>query len=546
MSVYITHIKEDEKDQACFTHPLTQQQYYRGQLNVRVNRDELLGQLAEEVVNKQKTHITPTTHPDFPAILDPTHIAIGPFISGVGENLFFDAVLGVGTHAIFGYNHPHIFQKVQRLAQIIPGFMGAGTDFYFHSRYGGPTAQDLAAVLNELAREAYGVQFITNFSNSGTEANENALKIAMFNKFRQVRQRLGERLYAEMCAQLSIVPLRPEVDELWSNYPFFVISFHGAFHGRTGSSNTLSMSKLAQKEGYQAIPYVLHLPYDATVDFQRHIEFTPLETLIAERQLRRVVEERKIPIDLLSAVIMEPIQGEGGYVIPEDGFLQKLSDFLGAYRNRGICFISDEVQAGLFRTGEFTGMQNWYQRYPNLRPDILTLAKPLHVGAAVAEKRWLEDWPTGKFSGTWSEGNLLGIAIAYYSLEELKQRHPITQQPYPDHAKSSGAYLRQRLADMADRLAHQYRDAHLVSHIRGVGQMNAFDVPTKELQSEIVHQAFLHGLHLLGTGERSIRIFGTVDQRQREADMLVHILEDAIQAAMEQSPSVTAQRRCHV
>ncbi|RMG49495.1 MAG: aminotransferase class III-fold pyridoxal phosphate-dependent enzyme, partial [Acidobacteria bacterium] len=205
MSVYTTHIKEDEKDQACFTHPLTQQQYYRGRLNVRVNRDELLGRLAQEVVTKHKARVTPTTHPDFPAILDPTHIAIGPFISGVGENLFFDAVLGVGTHAVFGYNHPRIFQKVQRLAQIIPGFMGAGTDFYFHCRYGGPTAQDLAAVLNELARQAYGVAFITNFSNSGTEANENALKIAMFNKFRQVRQRLGERLYAEMCAQLGIV-----------------------------------------------------------------------------------------------------------------------------------------------------------------------------------------------------------------------------------------------------------------------------------------------------------------------------------------------------
>jgi 4-aminobutyrate aminotransferase len=501
-------------------------------LNVRVDREEMLGDRAYDVVKKQTDHIPQTTHPNHPAILDPTNVALGPFITGLGDNLFFDAVLNVGTHGVFGYNHPAIFAKMQRWGQIIPGFIGAGTDFYFFTQYDLPVVQDLAELVNEYARESYGTRFMTNFGNSGTEANENACKIAMFNKFRQIKQRLGDQIYTRMCEQLGFVRLRPEVDDLWSNYPFFVLSFHGAFHGRTGTANTMSMSKLAQKEGYQAMSYALHLPFDATVDFEAHIDLTPLEALIESNQLKRVIDARKIPIDLLSVVIMEPVQGEGGYLMPEDGFLQKLSDFLGRYKPRGICFISDEVQAGLFRTGEFSGMQHWYKKYPNLKPDILTFAKPLHVGAAVAQTTWLEDWPRGKFSGTWSEGNLLAIALAYHTLQELRQIDPALGCPYPENAQKSGTYLRHRLAELAEDLAEEYPGLDVVTNIRGLGQMNAFDLPSAELREAVEYQAFLHGLHVIGTGQRSIRLFGTVDQRQREADMLVQILSDAIRAVL--------------
>lgn len=534
MNIYATTIHENEADTAAFVNPFTQQRYQRGRLNVRVDRDELLGPTASAIMRQHQSEVIATTHPDFPAILDPTHIAIGPFISGLGDNLFFDTALNVGTHAIFGYNHPAIFPKLQRLGQALAGFIGAGTDFFFVSRHGAPAAQDVAALLNQYARDAYGVEFMTNFSNAGTEANENAAKIAMFNKFRQVHSQLGERLYARMCEQLGIVKVRPDVDDLWSNYPFYVIAFHGAFHGRTGSTHTMSMSKRVQKEGYQAIPYVIHLPYDATADFSRHIETTPLEQLITTGQLRRVVDQRKIPIDLLSFVIMEPIQGEGGYVIPDDGLLRALNEFLGCYRPKGVCLISDEVQAGLYRTGEFSAMSHWYRRYPHLKPDIMTFAKPLHVGATVAQRRLLEDWPGGKFSGTWPEGNLLSLAMAAYTLQELKQIDPVLGRPYADNAKQAGEYLRHGLASMAEQLEARYPGHALVTNVRGIGQMNAFDVPSKEFQEAVIYQAFLHGLHLLGTGERSIRLFGTVDQRQREADLLVHILHDVMDAVMSQ------------
>jgi 4-aminobutyrate aminotransferase len=532
MKLYTTNVPDNERDHACFTNPLTQQTYYRGKLNIRVDRAEILGDQAYDVVKKQKDNIPETTHPGHPAILDPTHVALGPFMSGLGDNLFFDAVLNVGTHAVFGYNHPAIYRQMQRWGQVIPGFIGAGTDFYFHTTYEMPTAPDLAELINEYAREGYGGRFMTNFSNSGTEANENACKIAMFNKFRQLKQRLGDQTFTRMCEQLGFVRLRSDGDGLWSNYPFFVLSFEGAFHGRTGTTNSMSLSKTTQKEGYQAMSYALHLPYDASVDFEAQIDPTPLEQLIEANRLKAVIDARKVPVDLLSLIILEPVQGEGGYVIPEDGFLHKLNEFLSKYKSRGICLISDEVQAGLFRTGEFSAMKHWCAKYANLKPDVMTFAKPLHVGAAVAQAHLLQDWPRGKFSGTWSEGNLLAIAVAFYTLQELREIDPAVGCPYAVNAQKSGVQLRDRLAQLAEHLAKEYSGMDVITNIRGIGQMNAFDLPSAELRDAVEYQAFLHGLHIIGTGRRSVRLFGTVDQRPREAEILVQVLGDSIRAAL--------------
>lgn len=532
-NIYETSVPENAADQSTLTHPFTHTVYHRGRIQVRVNRSELLGDQASSIARLQGSLIPPTTKPDFPAILDPTHIALGPFISGLGDNLFLDMVLGVGTNGVFGYNHSKVLQKLQRLGAILPGYMGAGTDFYYHSRHGAPAAQDLAALMIEYVQRDFGGEYMMNFANAGTEANENALKVAMFAKYRQIVSDLGDSGYAEMCSQLGIRPLRPEVDDLWSNYPFFVLAFDGAFHGRTGTSNTLSLSKKRQKEGYQAVPYVVHAPYGGKVDFNRFVDRTPLKDLISEGRLRALIDSGKAPLDLLAATIMEPVQGEGGYVIPDADFLSRLNDFVGECRTRGMCFVSDEVQTGLYRTGEFTGMRNWYRTYRNLRPDILTFAKPLHVGGVLIDKTILNNWPSGKFSGTWAEGNLLGIAMAVYTLQELKEVDPGLQVSYGDNARRAGDYLRSQLGELSARLEREYPGAGLVNRIRGVGQMNAFDLPDHDFQSAVAYESFLHGLHILGTGDRSIRLFGTVDQRAREADMVAEILFDVISAVAE-------------
>ncbi len=535
MTKFSTEIPENKADTSTFTNPFTNAVSHRGKLQVQVDQDEVVGSEAQAIMDRQVKYIPATTHPDFPAILDVTHIAIGPFVSSFKDNLFFDAVLNVGTSAVFGYNHPKIFPRLQRLGSVLAGFVGAGTDFFFTSRHGAPAAQDLAELMTTFASEAYGGEFMMNFANAGTEANENAVKVAMFRKFRQVRQMLGEDLYRDMCEQLGITLLRPKVDDLWTNYPFFLIAFHGAFHGRTGTSNTLSMSKSRQKEGYQSVPYVVHVPYGDEVDFSRHIDFTPLAELVKEKRLRQVIESRKAPADLVAALVMESVQGEGGYVIPNKDFLKKLSDFVGQMRPRGMCFISDEVQTGLFRTGEFSGMQNWYKIHPNLRPDLMSFAKPLHVGGVLIDKNLVSDWPGGKFSGTWAEGNLLSIATACFTLEELRSVDPTLNKPYPDHAKESGQYLRELIAKMGDKFDKKMPGARLVENVRGLGPMNAFDVPNHDFQEAIIYQSFRHGLHILGTGERSIRIFSTVDQRKREAEMLIEILGQVIEKVADQS-----------
>jgi len=540
MTTYTTNIGENSKDQATFTNPFTSAIYRRGSLQVKVDPAELAGEKAVSVMEDQMAVIPATTHHDFPAIIDPTHIAIGPFISALGDNLFFDAVLGVGTNAVFGYNHPAIFPKLQKLGSIIPGFMGAGTDYFFNSRHGAPVAQDLARLMTDMARTAYGTEYRMNFANAGTEANENALKVAMFNKFRQIKKILNDEQYGNMCEQLGIKTIEMPRDSVWSNYPFYLLAFKGAFHGRTATSNTLSLSKRRQKEGYQAVPYVVHVPYGNAIDFDEFIDATPLQELIKEKRLKSVMDSGKIPADLLSAVIVEPVQGEGGYIIPSPEFLASLDSFLGKYRSRGLCLIADEVQTGLFRTGKFTGMQNWYEDHPNLKPDIMSFAKPLHVGGVLIQSRLLEDWPPGKFSGTWAEGNLLGIAVAVYTLEELKNTDPCLGRSYPENCIEAGKYLRQALSEMGDRLEKKFPGTGAVSNVRGLGQMNAFDLPSHDLVNQAVHESFLHGLHILGTGERSIRIFGTVDQRSREADILVKILEDVIDIVLSRSRNLEA------
>ncbi|MEZ4486798.1 MAG: aminotransferase class III-fold pyridoxal phosphate-dependent enzyme [Cyanobacteriota/Melainabacteria group bacterium] len=528
MSIYSTKIKANKADQAEFTNPFTNQVYKRGELNVKVNSKELVGERAMAIMKRQTDSIISTTHPDFPAIIDPTHIAIGPFVSGLDDNLFIDTVLGVGTNGVFGYNHPKVFPRLQKLGSIIPGYMAAGTDFFFDSRHGAPAAQDLAEMMCAELKTAYGEEYMMNFANAGTESNENALKVAMFSKFRRVKEQLSDKQYDSMCEQLEIKKVELPNDTMWSNYPFFIIAFKGAFHGRTTSSNTISYSKRRQKEGYQSIPYVMHLPYNEKIDFTQYIDTTPLKELIEKKNLKAVIDEGKIPADLLAGIIMEPIQGEGGYIVPESDFLDCLNTFLGKYRSRGVILISDEVQTGLYRTGTFSGMQNWYKDYPNLKPDVLSFAKPLHVGGVMVQKRLLNDWPAGKFSGTWSEGNLLAIAVAVYTLEELKNEDPTLGRSYQENCVEAGKYLRGKLSQLAETVEDNFPGTCAMSNIRGVGQMNAFDMPDGDLVNKVVHQAFLHGMHILGTGPNSIRIFGTVDQREREADLIVEVLEDVI------------------
>lgn len=528
MTLYTTKIPANKADKSTFTNPFTNETYKRGELNVKVNRKEITGEKAQAIVKEQTDHVINTTHPDFPAILDPTHIAIGPFVSALDDNLFLDTVLGVGTNGVFGYNHPNIFPKLQKLASVMPGYMAAGTDFFFNSRHGAPVAQDLAKVLCEEVGKTFGTEYMMNFTNAGTESNENALKIAMFSKFKRIKTQLSEKQYQSMCEQLGIKKIDLPNDTMWSNYPFFIMAFQGAFHGRTASSNTASFSKKRQKEGYQALPYVVHVPYGGEIDFDKYIESAPLKTLIEENRLKEVIDSGKVPADLLCAIFMEPIQGEGGYVIPQPEFLSALNTLLGKYRSRGLLLISDEVQTGLYRTGTLTGMENWYKDYSNLVPDILSFAKPLHVGGVLAQKRLMQDWPSGKFSGTWAEGNLLGIAVAMYTLEEMKNEDPALGRSYQENAIHAGNKMREKLEGLASSLNDQFPGADAITNVRGLGQMIAFDLPNHELVEKVVHECFLNGMHILGTGPRSIRLFGTVDQREREADMIVSILDDSM------------------
>lgn len=519
--IYETKIEPDPNDPEFILHPRTGEKFYRGTLNIHVDTEIITGDEAWKIVDKYERQMPTTTHPPHPAIIDLFGIAIGPFIQGLEGQIFYDALLNVGTHGPFGYNKNSIEEKMKPW-QPLTGQQVAGTDLYVISSPERPGPIELDSKLNSLAKETYGLDFMTKLGTSGSYAIEDAQKIAEFNKFRQLKERLGDELYERMCNQLGIRKLRD--DGLMSNYPVMAMAFKGAFHGRTKGALSVTYSKLAHKEGFQTLPWAWHLPFDESVDFDSVIDPRPIEELIRNDELAYVVnEQRKIPIDLLSYVIMEPIQGEGGYRIPPPEFLEKLDGFLGKYKDRGIVFISDEVQAGIWRTGSFSAMSHYTDEYPNLTPDILTFAKPLIVSATVTRKDLFENWPGSKMSGTLSQGNTPGIARAYYTLVELQGEDPYLGISYTENAKIRGEQLRQGI----EKLNENYG---LISDVRGIGQMNAFDLPDSETRDKLECELFLHGTHGIGTGQDSLRIFSAVDQRPREVDILLQALDDSLKA----------------
>jgi len=533
--IYQTKIREDPNHPSVFSDPIAGT-LYRGKINIHVDTKVITGPLAKKMVEEHKKRIPRTTHPRYEAILNITGKKIGPFIEGVRvegklTQWFFDAVLNVGTHGPFGYNDPEILKKMGRW-QHLAGSKYAGTDFYTISSDGMPLQADLAALLNKTAKESFGFNFMIKFTNSGTEANEDASKVAMFNKFRQLRQKLSNDLFKQMKKQLGIKEIRK--DGLLSNYPMFVIAFKGGFHGRSAGSLTYTFSKLAHKEGYQTIQYVKHLEYDSSVDFENAIDDRPLEKLIKNKELRAVIDSGKVPIDLLSMVIFEPVQGEGGYRFPDDGFLKKLNDFLKKYKDKKkFVFVDDEIQAGMGRTGTIFAIEYYMKKYKHLKPDIITLAKPLLIGAAIIRKELLVNWPGSKFSGTWSGGDVIAIACGFYTLEKLLRKNPdpYLGRTYLENARIGGEELRKGLRELAEKFNEKHPE--LITNIRGIGQMTAFDLPDSKIRDEYEHELFLHGVHMIATGEKSMRIFGAVDQAPRERKILLKAMEDSVESLLE-------------
>ncbi len=402
--------------------------------------------------------------------------ASGPFCTDADGNIFLDFASHVGT-SVLGYNHPELLAVSDRLKSIDPDRY-AGTDFI--SAYGEdperveiPTPSHLHHKLLEItAPFGFGTAF---FSNSGAEAVENAIKICY-----DARRNCG--------------------------YGF---CFLGAFHGRTLGALSLNRSKRLHRSWYPQIPNIVHLPY-CTCGSECHCGFWlgPAGSVSRLAQFLDPVRGLIDPAEV-AYVILEPVQGEGGYHVPSEPFMREVGRVVRQYH---IPLIADEIQSGMGRTGRW-----WASEHFDIQPDIIVAGKGLRVGATIGR---IELFPKEemRLGSTWGEGNALSSAIGFTTIRII-QRDGLL-----DHATRLGERLRQELRRLQERF-------DFIVDVRGLGLMDAMELDTVERRGRIVQACLDRGLLLLGCGFKAIRFLPPLDVTDRELDLALEILADVLSRA---------------
>ena len=415
-----------------------------------------------------------TYHEGF--VWDRSKPAIGPFCTDVDGNVILDFVSHVASSAL-GYNHPELVRMAARLQAIDPDryagcdFIGAWGEEPERSEI--PTPSHLHYKLMEItAQFGFGSAF---FSNSGAEAVENAMKICYDHK---------------------------------QNYGYG-ICFYGAFHGRTLGALSLNRSKKIQRDFFPQIPNIVDFPYCTCRHHPCRCGWMVCCT--GKEGLRSRLEHFLDPdIGLVDPgevafIILEPIQGEGGYNVPSMYFMKEVARLAKQY---SIPLISDEVQSGMGRTGKW-----WAIEHFGIKPDIITVAKPLRVGATLGKT---DLFPQQEFriSSTWGEGNALSSAIGYTIIEVIQRENLL------DNASRMGNYF-------LDQLRGLQKKYSFIHDVRGIGLMDAIEIHSRERRDQIIRKAFERGLLLLGCGYKVIRFLPTLDIHRREIDLALEILEAA-------------------
>jgi 4-aminobutyrate aminotransferase len=377
-------------------------------------------------------------------------------IEDVDGNVFLDMTAGIAVTAT-GHAHPQVVQAIQQQATQLLHM--SGTDFYYAPMV------ELAEMLAERAPFPQAARVF--FTNSGTESTEGAIKLARYYTGR-------DRL----------------------------IAFLGGFHGRTYGAMSLTGSKAVQRKGFGSLlSGVTHIPYGthASLDSLEKTLFTSI-----------------VPPEEVAAIIVEPIQGEGGYVVPEDGFLERLRQICDRH---GILMIVDEVQSGMGRTGKLFAIEHW-----GVMPDIITLAKGIASGlplGAILARSQLMTWPPGSHATTFG-GNPVACAAGKVTLQLL-------EEGLMENARQRGEEFLKGLRQLAEKF-------NCISLPRGKGLMVAIDLldangnldPNR--RNRLVDAAFNRGLLLLGCGKAAIRfcppLIVTSEQIQVALDILAQLFKE--------------------
>lgn len=435
-----------------------------------VTRLKLPGVIAQSLIERDHRVISPSYPRGYPFVMDHGK---GCEVWDVDGNRFLDFAAGIAVNST-GHSHPKVVKAIQEQAE---KFLHISSDFYHEGWIRlGETLNDIAP-FNEPA-----VSFMTN---SGTESVEAAIKLARY------------------------VTGRTQF-----------IGFLGGFHGRTMGAVTFTASKNHYHRGFFPLMNgVTHVPYpDPYRPVLQSLPGEPYgETVV--RYIEEQVLGKILPPEDVAGILVEPIQGEGGYIVPAEGFFPALRQLCDRY---GILLIVDEVQSGMGRTGKW-----WAIEHFGVEPDIVCAAKGiasgLPLGAMIARKRLMK-WPKGSHGNTFG-GNPLSCAAALATIELIGSE-------YLQNAAEVGTYTLGKLREMS--LRHPS-----IGDVRGIGLMIGIEFvkdretrhPDEKFRDKVVDLAFEHGLLLLGCGKSVIRISPPLCITRQEVDEGLEILERAIYLA---------------
>lgn len=428
------------------------------------------GPRAQALVARDEAVFTPAMGRVYPFAMEHGE---GCYVWDVDGNSYLDVNAGIAVVSL-GHSHPRMVKAIQE--QAAKFIHMAGTDFYNEQmvRLGEQLVDSMPSTH----------KWQTFVCNSGTEAIEASLKLARYATGRQG-----------------------------------IIAFFGAFHGRSYGSLSLTASKAVQRRGFQPlVPGIFHAfyanPYRtplgvaderATEVALDYIEHTLLYTIAPARDI--------------AAIVVEPIQGEGGYIVPAPGFMQGLRRICDEH---GILLICDEVQSGIGRTGKM-----WAFEHEGIVPDIVASAKGLGggvpIGAMIARHELMSKWETGAHGSTYA-GNALTCAAANVVLEEVRNG-------LIDNAARVGSYLMQGLEELQGRYPQ-------IGDVRGRGLMVGVDFvldretrePNRALANNLMEECFRRGLLILTCGASTVRFCPPLVITEAQIDKALTIFEEALQA----------------
>jgi 4-aminobutyrate aminotransferase len=428
------------------------------------------GPKGQEIIDMDSRYIATTTKTSPVAV----YKAKGAMVWGVDGNRYLDFTSGIGVTNT-GHCHPKVVKAIQDQAAELMHF--AGTDFYY-------------AIQAKLAKRLCEVtpgncEKKVFYTNSGAESVEAAIKLSK-----------------------------------WSSERKRFLAFVGAFHGRTMGAVSLTASKAVHRERYfPMMPGVSHVPFAYCYRCPYKMEY-PSCDLWCAKIIEEVYFQQVIPPAEVAALFMESVQGEGGYIVPPEGWVKEIRALCDRH---GIVMVDDEVQAGFGRTGKWFGID-----HHGVEADVYCLAKGMGSGVPIGAIVFREelDWQVqGAHSNTYG-GNLVASAAVLATIDALEEEDMV------GNSARMGEHLRKRLLELQEKHPE-------IGDVRGLGLMLATefvkDQTTKEraikLRDDVTVEAYKRGLILLPCGKNSLRYIPPLIIKEHQVDAAVEILDECLKVA---------------